>query len=63
MKEVVEKKIILDEDDVVEIIAKKFKVSKENVFVKIDTRRDEWGTLIDPLHIIITNDDEDEDED
>lgn len=63
MKEVVEKKIILDEDDVVEIIAKKFKVSKENVFVKIDTRRDEWGTLIDPLHIIITNDDEGEDED
>ena len=59
MKEVVEKKIILNENDVIEIIAKKFKVSKENVFVKISTNRDEWGTLIDPLHIIITNDDED----
>ena len=59
MKEVVEKKIVLDEDDVVEIIAKKFKVSKENVLVKISTIRDEWGTLIDPLHVIITNDDED----
>ena len=53
MREV--KKIILDEDDVVEIIAKKFKVSKENVFVKISTNRDEWGTL----KVIITNDDED----
>ena len=49
----------MDEDDVIEIIAKKFKVSKENVFVKISTNRDEWGTLIDPLHVIITNDDED----
>ena len=59
MKELVEKKIILDEDDVVEIIAKKFKVNKENVFVKISTDRDDWGTLIDPLKVIITNDDED----
>jgi hypothetical protein len=55
MKEVVEKKIILDEDDVVEIIAKKFKVSKENVFVKIPTNRDDWGILID----LINGDDED----
>lgn len=28
--------------------------NKENVFVKISTDRDDWGTLIDPLYIVIT---------
>lgn len=53
MKRVVASYLVLNEDDVVKILAKEFNVSKENISVKINTRRDEWGTLLDPLEIII----------
>ena len=53
MKRVVASYLVLNEEDVVKIIAKEFNVSKENISVQIHTRRDEWGTLQDPLEIII----------
>ena len=53
MKRVVASYLVLNEEDVVKIIAKEFNVSKESISVMIHTRRDEWGNLQDPLEIII----------
>ena len=53
MKRVVASYLVLNEEDVVKILTKEFNVSKEDISVKISTRRDEWGTLQDPLEIII----------
>lgn len=59
MKRIVASYLVLNEDDVIEIIANKFNVRKDDISVRIDTRRDEWGTLHDPLEIIINNIDKD----
>ena len=53
MKRVVASYLVLNEEDVVKILTEKFNVSKESISVMIHPRRDEWGTLQDPLEIII----------
>lgn len=59
MKRVVASYLVLNKEDVVKIIAEHFNVSKENISVMINTRRDEWGALHDPLEIIINTKDKD----